>query len=283
MSGPESSPASGSGPVTLRYGAASDVGLVRETNEDSYLTAPPVFVVADGMGGHDGGEVASGIAVEELARLGDATYDAAGARQAVLTTLAACQRRLAAYAAGHRGRTGGRWHGGTTTVAAFLVEEPEGPRWLLANLGDSRGYRFAAGELHRVSTDHSVVQELVDCGRISPEEAVGHPERHVVTRALFEADPLEPDFYDVPLVDGERILLCSDGITDLVRDDAIARVLADHDDPGEAATALVAVALEAGGIDNATAVVVDVVGWPDQGRDDSRRGGSLHENQGVLP
>jgi protein phosphatase len=270
--------------VELRYGVATDVGHVREVNEDSYLTDPPVFVVADGMGGHDGGDIASRIVVEEFARLAETGYDSRRGSHAVLATLRAAQRRLREYGATHRGSDGGPWLGGTTTVTAMLVEGDGGPEWLLTNLGDSRIYRVAHGELLRVSTDHSVVQGLVDSGRITEEEAFHHPERHIVTRALGAPDPLEPDFFHLPLAEAERVLLCSDGITDLVRDADLARLLVGHPEPGDAAESVVAAALDAGGIDNATAVVVDVVGWSVDRPDGSRRQHeSPHEKLGVLP
>jgi protein phosphatase len=278
--------------VELRYGWATHVGLVREVNEDSFLATPPVFVVADGMGGHDGGDIASGIVVEEFARLAESGYDVRQAARAVLVFLHRCQQRLLEYGATHVGSDGGRWYGGTTAVLALLAEDDAGPRWLLANLGDSRVYRLAENRLERVSTDHSVVQELVDAGMITEQEAAFHPERHIVTRALGGPERAEPDFFDVSLVDGERILLCSDGITGLVADDLVEQVLTGHGDPHEAADRLVAAALSAGGDDNATAVVVDVVGWvdghgrrtehrqePDAGRLDER----LDERLGATP
>ena len=270
--------------VELHYGVATDVGLVREVNEDSLLADPPVFVVADGMGGHDGGDIASRIVVEEFARLAEIGYDVRRGSDAVMATLRASQRRLSEYGATHRGSDGGRWHGGTTTVVAILVEEDDGPRWLLVNLGDSRIYRFNRGELYRVSTDHSVVQELVDSGRITEEQAMVHPERHIVTRALGGPDPLDPDFFVVPLAEAERVLLCSDGVTDLLRDAEIAEALRGNADPSDAAARVVAYALAAGGVDNATAVVVDVMGLADDRTDDSRRQReSLHEKLGALP
>jgi PPM family protein phosphatase len=270
--------------VELHYGVATDVGLVREVNEDSYLADRPVFVVADGMGGHDGGDIASRIVVEEFARLADVGYDPRRGSHVVLSTLRAAQRRLLEYGATHRGSDGGAWHGGTTTVVAMLVEGDDGPRWLLTNLGDSRIYRFTHGELLRVSTDHSVVQGLVDSGRITEEQALHHPERHIVTRALGGPDPLDPDFFELPLADAERVLLCSDGVTDLVGDPEIARILGENTDPRDAAEQIVTAALEAGGIDNAPAVVVDVMGLVDDRTYDSRRQReSLHEKLGALP
>jgi serine/threonine protein phosphatase PrpC len=270
--------------VELHYGAASDVGLVREVNEDSYLADPPVFVVADGMGGHDGGDIASRIVVEEFARLADVGYDARRGAHVVTATLRQCQRRLDQYADTHRGSDGGRWHGGTTAVVALLMEEDGGPRWLLANLGDSRIYRFTQGELVRVSVDHSVVQELLDAGTITEEDAAVHPERHVITRALGGPESVEPDFFVLTLAEAERVLLCSDGITGMIGDAEVAALLADNADPRDAAERLVAAALAAGGVDNATAVVVDVMGLvSDRTYDSERQRESLHEKLGALP
>ncbi len=257
--------------VALRHGCATDVGLVRLVNEDAYLAAPPLFVVADGMGGHDGGDVASRIVVEEFARLADERYDVRSGRQAVTESLRRCQRRLVEYGNTHRGSDGGRWHGGTTAVVALLVEDDGAAQWLLANLGDSRIYRFTGGELVRVSVDHSVVQELVDAGTITEEDAAFHPERHVITRALGGPDGVDPDFFVLPPADAERILLCTDGITGMIGDAEVAEVLAAHGDPGEAAAQLVAAALAAGGLDNATAVVVDVTRQVDEDTDPDPR------------
>jgi protein phosphatase len=269
--------------VRLRHGAATDVGLVRETNEDAFLAEPPVFVVADGMGGHDGGDIASAIVVEEFGRLARSGYDPRLGAHVVLETLAESQRRLLAYGDTHRGSRGGRWQGGTTAVVALLVDD-DGPRWLLANLGDSRIYAFSSGVLVRVSVDHSLVQELVDAGQITEEEAAWHPERHVVTRALGGPEQVDPDFFLLGLADAERILLCSDGVTGMLDDAEIAGLLAAHPDPREAADRLVAAAVSAGGIDNATAVVVDVVGWAGEHTDDLRREpGSLDQKLGGMP
>jgi protein phosphatase len=270
--------------VELHYGAATDVGLVREVNEDSHLAEPPVFVVADGMGGHDGGDIASRIVAEEFARLAEAGYDAHRGRDVVDSTLLRCQRRLQQYGDTHRGSDGGRWHGGTTAVVALLVQEDGEPRWLLANLGDSRIYRFSHGELVRVSVDHSVVQELVDAGEITEEEAGVHPERHIVTRGLGGPDRPEPDYFVVPLPEAERILLCSDGVTGMVPDAELAGLVGGFAEPRDAAEGIVAAALAAGGIDNATAVVVDVVGLDGDHTDDSRRQReSPQQKRGALP
>ena len=243
----------------LHYGTASDVGKVRSVNEDSMLATPPVFVVADGMGGHSGGDVASRLVVEEFARLAATSYSADEARAVVYDALVAAQLRINEYADAHRRGGAAHWFAGTTAVAAVLVDEGSGPRWLVANLGDSRAYRVLEGRLEQVSVDHSVVQELVDAGRITEAEMATHPERHVVTRALGGPDAAEPDFFLLDRCD--RLLLCSDGVTGMIADRTIADVLLGAADPQVAADRLVSEAVLAGGLDNATAVVVDVVGW----------------------
>ncbi len=245
--------------VELRYGVRTDVGRVREVNEDDLLAAPPVFAVADGMGGHDGGDVASRTAVEELRRLVDDGFDPARADEAVVDALGRAQQRIADYAADRRAE-GFRSSPGTTAVAAVLVDTGDGPAWLVANLGDSRCYRLAHGMLEQVSVDHSLVQHYVDAGQITRAEAAHHPERHVVTRALGGPGTPRPDLFVVPLEDAPRLLLCTDGVNGMIDDGVIASVLRDLDDPEAAAGRLVDEALEAGGRDNATAVVIDVVG-----------------------
>src|SRR3954468_669518 len=179
--------------VELHHGAATDVGLLRETNEDAYLVAPPVFVVADGMGGHENRDVASRIVVEEFARLAEQAFEPTHGREAVAAALEASQHRIAEYAGPGPGL---RRTPGTTVVAALLVEDDGSPAWLLANLGDSRIYAVAGGRVRQVSNDHSVVQELVDAGEITADEAHDHPERHVITRALG-GPLLEPADYFV--------------------------------------------------------------------------------------
>ena len=268
--------------VELHHGARSDVGLLRENNEDAYLVSPPVFVVADGMGGHENGDVASRIVVEEFARLAEEGYAPTHGAEAVTATLRASQARIADYAAS--GGPGPRRTPGTTVVAALLVEDDGAPAWLLANLGDSRIYAVSRGELRQVSVDHSVVQELVDSGEITATEAHDHPERHVITRALGGPRLERADFFVLPVTEVERLLLCSDGVSGLVDDDRIAAILTETSDPRDAADRLVEAALESGGDDNATAVVVDVVGLvPDQAYDSERQRASLEQKLGALP
>jgi protein phosphatase len=245
--------------LELRYAAATDVGLVREVNEDAQLAAPPVFLVADGMGGHAGGDVASAIVVEEFGRLAGTTYDADSAVRAVTDALEASQRRIEEHAAGGVGRAAPG-----TTVAGVLLVDGDGdgaqPSWLVVNLGDSRVYRIHGGELLQVSRDHSLVQDLVDSGEITEDEAADHPDRHVITRALGGPGFTEPDLFWLPVEPSDRLLVCTDGINGLIGDAVIGGILAAEHDPAAAARALVAAALDAGGEDNATAVVLHVVG-----------------------
>jgi serine/threonine protein phosphatase PrpC len=269
--------------VELHHGARTDVGLVREVNEDAFLAAPPVFVVADGMGGHDGGDVASRIVVEEFQRLADSGYDPAHGAEQAAATLAECQRRISEYGAERVASGRARAHAGTTVVAALLVDDG-GPQWLLVNLGDSRVYRLAGQRLEQVSVDHSLVQEMVDAGTLTPEDAAHHPERHVITRALGGPEPAQADYFLLPLASAERLLLCSDGINGMLDDEEIAAVLLEADDPRDAADQLVDRALAAGGRDNATALVVDVVGWADAADYDAdRQRLSLERKLGALP
>ncbi len=270
-------------PVDLHHGSASEVGHVRTVNEDSFLVAPPVFVVADGMGGHAGGDVASRIVVEEFARLVEEGYDPRRGADHVADTLARAQARILAYGEAQRDEDP-RWHSGTTCVAAVLIEDHAETSWLLANLGDSRIYRFDDGLLQQVSVDHSVVQELIDAGTITPQEATSHPERHVITRALGSPEGVAPDYFPLPLSAAERLLLCSDGVTGMIEDAIIAEILGRVHDPRDAADALVQAALDAGGRDNATAVVVDVVGLVhDDSYDSVRQRASLEDKLGARP
>ena len=270
--------------VELHYGAATDVGKVREVNEDAFLADPPVFVVADGMGGHEGGDVASAIVVEEFGALAGQDYDARAGAEQVATTLRVCQQRIAEYGVQQASGRGRRWYAGTTAVVALLVHDDEGPRWLVANLGDSRAYRVGHEGLQRVSVDHSLVQELVDSGQISEADVATHPKRHVITRALGGPDLAEADFFELPLASAEQLVLCSDGVTGMIDEAAMETILRESEDPRDAADQLVAAAVSAGGEDNATAVVVDVVGWSaDSAYDSRRQRESLEEKLGAVP
>jgi serine/threonine protein phosphatase PrpC len=237
--------------MKLKWGAFSDVGMVRQQNEDSFLTEETLFVVADGMGGHNAGEVASALAVTTLkagARLG--IDDAEVFRELVQ------QANSAIYTASLDDST---QSGMGTTVTALSIVEGEEPRVLVANVGDSRAYLWRSGALSRLSVDHSYVQELVNEGIITPEAARVHPRRNIVTRALGIDRSVMVDVFTHFVRTGDRIVLCSDGLVDEVADVEIAKVLGQHSDPQETAEALVMVANTNGGRDNTTVVVVDVL------------------------
>jgi PPM family protein phosphatase len=239
--------------MRLVFAAATDVGRMRKNNEDSYLSAQPVAAVADGMGGHSAGEVASAIAIEELTALRDrgpwenetaATDDL---KQAILRA----NRRIREMAARDR-----RLNGMGTTLVALLED---GDMVHVANIGDSRGYLLRQGELSQVTVDHSLVQELVDDGRLSPEDAERHPQRSVITRALGIDPEVEFDLFTYKLQVGDRLLLCSDGLSDVVEPAQIRKVLLRVPSAQRAAGELVSVANANGGPDNITVIVVDAV------------------------
>lgn len=269
--------------VHLNCGAASHVGLVRSANQDAYLASSPVFVVADGMGGHQGGEVASAIVVEEFAHLVADGFDATDGIGAVARVLAIAQERIATHVVEQQaGGTG--YYAGTTVAAALLCADQEGPKWLLANLGDSRIYKVHQGRFEQVTVDHSVVQELVESGTIDAAAAATHPERHVITRALSAAGRTDPDYFLLPLASAERLLICSDGVSGMVDGDTLGALIREVPDPRDAAEAVVAAALRGGGEDNATAIVVDVVGWSESDSQAIRSEPvSLEEKLGALP
>lgn len=246
--------------IDLAWGRATSAGRRRAHNEDALLADPPVFVVADGMGGHAAGEVASELAVQCLRGLAGRTVQAPSE---VSDALARANREIHSLASGDPDKSGM----GTTAVGLVAVEQSGTTFWLAFNLGDSRIYRFHGAVLTQVTVDHSYVQELVDGGLLDPAAAREHPERAVVTRALGTDRTLDPDYWILSPEPGERFLLCSDGLTSELTDDAILAVLSRVVDPAEAADALVDAALEAGGRDNVTVLVVDVpaAGLPESG------------------
>ena len=238
-------------PISVRAGAATDTGLRRALNEDAYLARAPLFLVADGMGGHDAGEVASAAVMEVFAELGgrasvtvDEVRDAYDRAQERVQTLP--QDKGA---------------GAGTTLSGVAVTELNGDGyWLTINVGDSRTYRLSGGVLEQISVDHSYVQELVESGELTAEQAWHDARRNVVTRAIGAGCDALPDFWLLPAEEGDRILVCSDGVSGELTVDQIARVLLDEPSAQAAATRLVHEALLQGGRDNATAVVVDAVG-----------------------
>lgn len=236
--------------TAVRAGGATHTGRVREHNEDAYLVADSLFAVCDGVGGHRAGEVAATVAIEAL-RSHFVNRTTAG----LLAAVHAANRRVWERSLEEpvlRGMA-------TTLTAAALVSEDGEERIVLANVGDSRAYLFRDGELTQVSEDHSLVEELVREGRLSREEAELHPQRSLITRALGLEPEVAVDHWEVVPYTGDRFLLCTDGLTTEVPDDRIATVLRRLADPQEAARELVHLAVAAGGRDNVTVVVLDVV------------------------
>jgi PPM family protein phosphatase len=237
--------------TVLRSGSASDVGRVRTVNQDLPLVRPDLYAVADGMGGHVGGEVAARVAVETLDQAFERVPTVDGLREAFSEANAAVWRESQS----NRDLRGM----GTTLTAVALVGGPEGRDVLaLANVGDSRAYVFSGGEMSQVTDDHSLAEERMRHGEISEEEAAVHPQRHILTRALGVSAEVEADMWELEVRTGDRVLLCSDGLTNEVGTEEMAGILGEVDDPEEAAQRLVDAANEHGGADNITVVVVDV-------------------------
>jgi protein phosphatase len=237
--------------TVLRSGSATDVGRVRTVNQDLPLVRQNLYAVADGMGGHVGGEVAARVAVETLDQSFDRAPTVSGLRQAFSEANAAVWYESQANT-DLRGM-------GTTLTALALVGDDDGRELLaLANVGDSRAYVFSEGELVQITDDHSLAEERMRHGEMTEAEAAVHPQRHILTRALGVSSDVEADMWELHLRTGDRVLLCSDGLSNEVDMDEIADVLGGVADPEEAARRLVDVANEHGGADNITVVVVDV-------------------------
>lgn len=234
------------GVLDVRWGAITDTGLRRERNEDSLVAVPPLFAVADGMGGHQAGDRASSAVVHHLADVHDDVtprriYDRlkqASADIAVVST-----------------ESGGQ--SGSTVTGVALVREGNEPAWLVFNIGDSRVYGHYEGRLRQITHDHSLVQDLIDAGRLDPADAERHPARNSITRAIgFHMDP-RPDLWQLNIVSPFRLLICSDGLTKELTEEAIERILNEQADPSAAAHALLSESLRQGGRDNISIIVID--------------------------
>ena len=242
--------------LRLRAASATDVGNVRPNNQDDLLIVENhLYVVADGMGGHVAGEVASREAVEAMLDGYEETGSADDVRQAV---------RLANGAVWKRGTDDPAYRGMGTTVTAVAVVEAD--KLAIANVGDSRTYLLRNGELMPLTQDHSFVQEAVRSGQMTTTQAESHPRRSQLTRALGVSEDVDVDVDLLEPLTGDRLLLCSDGLWDEVGDDLIQMVLANHPDPEEATAKLVLWAKEAGGRDNVTVIVLDVLDGAEESR-----------------
>ena len=236
--------------LALRYAVRSDVGLLREGNEDSAYAGPHLLAIADGMGGHAAGEVASAVAISALAGLDDdipgidmlgALADAVAKANARLHDMSAADPSV---------------EGMGTTLTAMLWS---GQRMALCHIGDSRAYMLRDRDFYQITRDHTLVQSLLDEGRISAEEAANHPQRSLILRALDSRTDAEPDLSLREVLAGDRYLLCSDGLSDVVTEETLHRALLAIDDPDEAVIQLVDLANRAGGPDNITCIVADVI------------------------
>ncbi len=231
------------------FGSRTDVGCVREHNEDSLIVAPPLFAVADGMGGHAAGDVASEIAVNTLIELAPKHADPEALGRAVCAVNEAVIKSSTEHA---------EQEGMGTTITAALLE---GEKLVIAQVGDSRAYLLHQGTLQQITRDHSLMADMIEAGQLTPEEARVHPHRSVITRALGSDPYMVPDLYEFNVESGDRLLLCSDGLSSMITDDGIEDTLSRIEDPQRAADALVDQAIQAGGHDNVTVIVVNISGF----------------------
>jgi protein phosphatase len=237
--------------IRLRSASATDVGLVRTANQDRAYEGDGLFAVADGMGGHVGGETAAQTAIDAF----QTTFAGHPSADGLADAVHAANRAVWDSARAHAELRGM----GTTLTALALVTVDGNQDLTLVNVGDSRAYLYQGGQLSQLTADHSLVEEMVRSGELSADEAAVHPQRHILTRALGIDSDVEVDVWHVPPHAGDRILLCSDGLINEVGDDEIATILGRHAEPEAAAHSLVAAARDGGGNDNITVVVVDVV------------------------
>lgn len=244
----KSTPRTRKGALTS-FGSRTDIGCLRDHNEDSLVVTPPLFAIADGMGGHAAGEVASEIAVRVLSELAPEHPDGEALGRAIE------EANRAVIQAAREGR--GRQGMGTTMTAAML----EGERLVIAQVGDSRAYLLHQGKLQQLTRDHSLMADMIEAGQLTPEEARTHPQRSVITRALGSDAHLHPDIYEINVETGDRLLICSDGLSGMIFDDQIENTLRRVQNPQRCASQLVNEAIAAGGHDNVTVIVADVTGY----------------------
>lgn len=241
--------------LTIRHGVATDTGNVRAQNEDAFFASSTLFAVADGMGGHNAGEVASALTTQLLGALPQGAVSTPQAFVAVVQQINQSIYEAATAASEQRGM-------GTTLTALAIVandNSAEPPHMVLANVGDSRAYLVRDGQLRQLSVDHSYVQDLVTEGLLTPDEARTHPRRNIVTRALGIDISVSVDSSIIPIIAGDRFMLCSDGLVDEVPPHEIESLCLLRADPVEVAQALVASAKKHGGRDNITVIVIDAV------------------------
>lgn len=255
--------------VVIAVAAATDVGLRRKANEDSFLADSPLFVVADGMGGYEAGDRASAAVTRAFRQV----VPASG-----LPSLTDIRRALSYAEAGVAEVAAMTSRGaGSTVTGVALVEHLGVVQWLVFNVGDSRVYRHVGSGLEQLTVDHSLGQELIERGQLRPEDLHSFPERNVITRAIGAPDSTA-DSWLMPVTNGERLLICSDGLTSEVPDEGIRATLTISGRPDHAAEALVKQANQAGGRDNITVIVLDVVSGGVDAPGDYTTGARLHES-----
>ena len=238
-----------------RAAVATDTGKRRLENEDAYVFEPPLFVIADGMGGARAGEVAAGLAAEAFEEVGARAREDGFLEEII----ADANRRI-----WERSRADPETAGMGTTITVAIVEASTG-RVTFGHVGDSRAYRLREGQLEQVTTDHSLVAELVESGVLTPEEADRHPQRSAITRALGTEPDVEPDIFTIQAEPGDLFLLCSDGLSDMLTEEDIAEVIGTAGrDPTAAGEALVVAANAEGGEDNITVVIFEMIEGEDQ-------------------
>lgn len=235
--------------LTVQWAGVTDVGLRRESNQDAFLARFPLFVVADGMGGHAGGEIASQAAVAELRALVDSAEVSAG-------TIEQAIERATAQIIEHPDATDDGT--GTTLTGVFLANSGDQPRWMTLNIGDSRVYLVRDAGIAQITRDHSVVQDMVDSGRLRPDEVEGHPYSNVITRAVGASEVTTPDYVSLDVHDGDTFVICSDGLTKELTDYGIQHFVTSFPEPAQAAAGMLEAALGNGGRDNVTLIVVRV-------------------------
>ncbi len=239
--------------LSVRWAAASDIGARRDSNQDAFLAAFPLFVVADGMGGHAGGEIASRATVAQMRAVVDSGV------VETHTIEEAIERATAEILSHPEAADEGT---GTTLTGFFFAEADAAPEegaaasWIVLNIGDSRVYLVRGEGIAQVTTDHSVVQEMIASGRLRSEEAEGHPYSNVITRAVGSGEQMSPDFFRVDLEDGDVFVVCSDGLTKELTDYGILHFVSSHSEPVSIVDAMLSAALENGGRDNITVIVV---------------------------
>jgi protein phosphatase len=237
------------GTIELSWAGVTHTGRRREINQDALLTSYPLFIVADGMGGHIGGEIASASTVD---RLGGVVEAGPVTPKTIEKALSRAVKDIASHSETTDDGTG-------TTVTGVYLDLSDGPpQWVTLNIGDSRVYLMRDGLIEQITTDHSVVQELIAAGRLSPEEAENHPYGNVITRAVGPSESVAPDYVRLDVVDGDRFVICSDGLTKELTDYGIQHFLIANADPADAIAAMMDAALENGGRDNITIIVLDV-------------------------